>query len=119
MATTRLRALAALLPLLLVLGGCGGARSVALADLAFEPERYDGDAVTTSGVVVEFDEDDGALVRHFVIQDTDANRVKLLPDEEAEPFVGRIVRVTGQFSFDESTGRAIQVEEISPASGGA
>jgi hypothetical protein len=105
--------------LLLVLGallllGCGGTRSVSLSELAFNPEDYDDSDVSTSGVVVEFDEDDGALVRHFVIQDTEQNRVKLLPIDAVEPHVGRIVRVTGHFTFSAAEGRPIETEEITP-----
>jgi hypothetical protein len=107
----------ALIALLAVLGACGGTRSVSLADLAAEPERYAGDEVTTTGVVVEFDEDDGALQRHFVIQDDAAKRVKVLPEDAAEPHVGRVVRASGRFRFDESTGRVLEVEEIGPAGG--
>lgn len=92
-----------------------GARSVPLAELAVEMERYDGDEITTSGVVVEFDETDGALERHFVIQDASDNRVQLLPDEVAEPHAGSAVTVTGEFEFDPERGRLLHVETIEPA----
>jgi hypothetical protein len=109
-----MRRLLSVLLLALLAVGCGGTQSVVLSELAFNPESYDGDQIRTSGVVVEFDEDDGALHRHYVIQDTDQNRVKLEPLEAAEPHEGRIVRVTGQFSFSETEGRVLQVEEITP-----
>jgi hypothetical protein len=99
------------------LAGCGpgSPQRVALSDLAFDPDAYDDAAVTTTGVVREFGEADGARVHHFVIEDDAHNRVQLLPDEAAEPYVGEEVTVTGRFSFDETTGRAIEVETISSA----
>ncbi len=107
---------AALVALLvaLVLAGCGGPQTVPLAELVADAEGYDGQQVITSGHVLEFDADDGALERHFVLQDSAANRVLLLPLEAAEEHGGALVEVLGQFEADEVQGRMLHVEEIDP-----
>lgn len=98
--------------LLLVATACGGTGSVPLADLALEQERYDGERVTTSGVVIAIGEDGGPYGRQYAIQDADANRVRLLPDHVAEPHVGSTVTVTGEFEYDPGQGRLLHAETI-------
>lgn len=90
-----------------------------LEDLASEMDAYDGQEVTTHGLVSEFDEDDGALARHFVVQDAEDNRVQLLPDEQAEPHVGSMVEVVGEFELDPQRGRLLHVESIEAVSDGS
>ncbi len=90
---------------------------VPLEDLAVEMQEYDGEEVTTHGVVAEFDEDDGALEHHYVIQDGDANRVQLVPDDAAAPHVGDMTEVVGTFEFDPDRGRLLHIESIEPVEG--
>lgn len=101
--------------LVALVAACGGPRTASLADLTWEMEDYHGDEVRTSGVVIGFDESDGALEEHYVIQDADANRVKLLPAEVAQPFAGRTVTVSGAFEYDPERGRLLHIETIEPA----
>lgn len=98
--------------LVLLLAGCGGPRVVPLSDLAANAEDYDGRAVVAHGVVVEFGDEGGAVDRYFVMQDHNDNRVQLLPDEAAEPHVGSVVEVVGEFEFDPDRGRLLHVESI-------
>lgn len=109
-----LLAMVAALPLVAACGLLGPER-VTLAELARDAERYDDREVSTTGMVREFDEDDGALERHFVIEDARANRVLLEPDDAAAPHVGEAVRVVGRFTFDPETGRALEVDVIERA----
>lgn len=95
----------------ILLAACGG-RTVALSDLAVEMDRYDGEDVTTRGVVVELGGGDADYERYFVIQDRDQNRVRLLPDEEAEPYAGAPVEVAGTFEFDPDQGRLLHIDTI-------
>ena len=116
--TTRARrsAAAGAIVTLLVLGlSACGVGTVALSDLVVEMEDYHGHTVTTHGMVREFGEDDGAIVRHVVVQDTEDNRVRLLPTEVAEGYVGTMVEVTGEFELDSERGRLIHIDEIAPA----
>lgn len=98
--------------LVVLLAGCGGPRVVPLSELAANADYYDGRAVIAHGVVVEFGDEDGAVEQHFVIQDHDGNRVQLLPNEAAEPHVGSVVEVVGEFEFDPNRGRLLHVESI-------
>lgn len=91
--------------------------TVPLDELAVEAREYDGREVTTYGVVAEYGEEDGAIEPHFVIQDADDNRVRLLPAEAAEGHVGSPVEVTGAFTFDEARGRSLHVDSIEQADG--
>jgi hypothetical protein len=99
----------------LALAACGGPTAVPLADLAADREAHEGRDVTTVGTVVEFTEADGALERHLVVEDARQNRVRLVPVEAGEPFIGADVEVTGRFAFDQERGRTIEVEEIREA----
>jgi hypothetical protein len=100
--------------LAVTLSACG-TPTVSLSELALEAEQYDGHDVVAHGVVQEFGAADGATERHFVIQDAEATRVRLLPDEAAEPHVGSAVTVTGEFEFDPERGRLLHVEDIERA----
>ncbi|HVM00394.1 MAG TPA: DUF5818 domain-containing protein [Egibacteraceae bacterium] len=101
-----------------LLAACGGARGVTLTELAHNAPDYDGRQVATSGIVLEFGDDEGPVPHHFVLQDADVNRVELLPDEAAAPYVGSAVRVVGEFRFDENRGRMLHVESIEPVTAG-
>lgn len=85
-----------------------------MTELARNTDDYDGREVVTHGVVMEFGADEGALERHFVLQDADVNRVQLLPDAVAEEHVGRTVEVLGEFEFDPNRGRLLHIETIEP-----
>lgn len=98
---------------LLAACGVGGPARVSLAELVAEAERRDGDTVRTTGVVREFTADE-ALVHHFVVEDAANNRVQLVPNEAAAAHVDEQVEVTGTFRYDESRGRVLEVEEITP-----
>ena len=99
---------------LLVLPGaaCGPPAETSPAELVAEAETFDGHEVTVSGAVVAFDEDDGASRPHVVLEDADANRIELLPTDEAQPYAGSAVEVTGKFEFAPDEGRRILLEEI-------
>jgi hypothetical protein len=100
---------------LVVLAACGGSAAVTLEDLAFDTEAHEGDVITTVGTVVEFTEDDGASERHLVIEDDARNRVRLVPLDDAEAFIGAPVEVTGRFAFDPDRGRTLEIDEIREA----
>jgi hypothetical protein len=104
--------------LLLVLVACGGPAAVSLEELALDPDAHEGAEVITIGTVLEFDESDGALERHIIVEDLDQNRVRLVPIEAAEPFIGADVEVSGRFFFEPERGRTIEVDEIREARGG-
>jgi hypothetical protein len=110
--TRRLLGLAAI-ALAVLLAGCPAEDEtpveVSLAELVAEQREFDGRDVETQGVVRTFDEP-----RHYWIEDDHPNRVELLPDEVAEPYVGQEVRVTGRFSYADDRGRVIEVDEITP-----
>lgn len=106
-----LRALAAA-ALLVALGtGCGPS-TVSLADLVTEQHTYDGEEIVVRGVVIDIDQE--GVRRHAVVQDQNANRVEVAPFEEAEPHVGSIVKVTGEFEFDPNRGRVLHIDGIEP-----
>lgn len=102
--------------LAVALAACG-TPTVPLEELAVEAEQYDGQEVTTHGVVAEYGEDDGAVERHFVIQDADDNRVRLVPDGSAEEHVGSPVEVSGTFDYDQTRGRSLRIDSIERAGG--
>lgn len=95
-------------------GGCSssGATTVSLAALVADEERYAGDEVRTRGVVRRFS---GASGPHFVLEDAEQNRVRLVPVEEVADREGDPVVVVGTFDFDDTTGRVIHVERLTAA----
>jgi hypothetical protein len=97
----------------LLVPGCGDQppNAVSLATLVAEADAFDGRLVLTAGVVREFDETD-ALEHHFVIEDAAQNRVQLMPNSAVQPHVDAEVAVVGVFTFDEETGRRIEVDGI-------
>jgi hypothetical protein len=87
---------------------------VMLAELVADQDDYDGRRVETAGVVRRFGEADGATRLHYVVEDQQANRVAILPNDVAEPHTGRQVVVVGLFRFSEGQGRSIEIERIEP-----
>jgi uncharacterized protein (DUF58 family) len=104
---------AAVLVLLLALAaGCGPPR-VTLADLATDQRAHDGEEITVRGVVVEI-EPDGPVPHYVVVQDAEANRLELIPLQEAESHIGSVVEVTGEYRFDPDRGRRLRIQTIEP-----
>jgi hypothetical protein len=85
---------------------------VTLAELVAKQEDYEGRRVETAGVVRRFGEAEGATRLHYVVEDQQANRVALIPNEVAEPHAGHEVLVAGPFQFSERDGRTIEIERI-------
>jgi hypothetical protein len=101
-----------LLPcLVLLLGACSGGdeppATVPLAVLADFASHWDGRRVIVQGVVHGLSDPE-----HYWIEDDHLNRVAVEPDEQAEPLVGRRVRVTGRFRYSTREGRSLQAEAI-------
>lgn len=101
--------------LLALAAGCGPPR-VSLADLAADQRAHAGEEITVRGVVVEI-EPEGAVPHTVVVQDSEAHRVELLPLEEAEPHIGSLVEVTGEYQFDPDRGRRLRIQAIEPLEG--
>lgn len=112
----------AVLPLLLLasaaslVAGCSDdsedpART-SLAELVAEQENYEGRRVEIVGVVRRFGKAEGATRLHYVVEDQQANRVALIPNDVAERYAGQEVVVVGSFKFSERDGRSIQIERI-------
>ena len=98
------------LAVMLLLAGCDyrdAPQGAPLRALAAEPESYQGSLVATSGVVRGFDDPE-----HYWIEDDDLNRVALKPVENVEAHLGKRVRVTGVFHYQENAGREIELESI-------
>ncbi len=112
----------AVLPLLLLaaagslVAGCsdepGGPVRASLAELVADQEDYEGRRVETVGVVRRFGEAEGATRLHYVVEDQQANRVALIPNDLAERHAGQEVVVVGSFAFSERDGRSIEIERI-------
>lgn len=101
---------AALLAALIGLAGCDYAEAPQAAPLRMlvaQPGDYQDELVTTAGTVRHFQEP-----LHYWIEDDDLNRVALEPMENVEPYLGKRVRVTGVFHYQENAGRRIQLESI-------
>lgn len=97
-------------------GACGseqGPVTVPLSQLVAEQESYEGTKVETRGTVRVLDEE--TAVRHYVVEDVRANRVQVVPESVAAEHVGREVIVSGEFGFDETSGRFIRIERIGSA----
>lgn len=94
-----------------IAAGCGSpARSVSLASLVADQQTYQGQVVTTEGVVQRF----GPTTKpYFVIADAADNRVEVTPASSIARYAGRRVRVTGRFDFVAGTGRVIEAQRVS------
>lgn len=96
-----------------MLTGCGaadGARRVSLASLAGHQEGYDGVRVKTRGRVRAFADPGGQS--YFVIEDSEDNRVKLVPNGIAGRYGGSVVDVTGCFTAGPTAGRTLRLSEV-------
>lgn len=105
--------LAAVTPLLL--SACSdesGPVEATLAELVAKQEDHDGRLVQTGGLVRRFGEAEGATRLHYVVEDEEANRVALVPNDIAERYTEQEVVVVGRFRFSEEEGRSIEVERI-------
>ena len=101
---------AALLAALIGLGGCDysdAPQAAPLRMLAEQPADYDGELVTTAGTVRHFQDP-----LHYWIEDDDLNRVALKPVEKVKAHLGKRVRVTGVFHYQENAGREIELQSI-------
>lgn len=92
------------------MGACTGVRTILLAELASEQERFIGDSVRTSGTVRSFVDHDGS--RYYVLEDSADNRVQLLPPTAVARYEGRNVTVVGGFGVRPREGRVLEVETI-------
>ena len=114
----------AVLPLLLLasagslVAGCSDdsedPATASLAELVAEQENYEGRRVETVGVVRRFGEAEGATRLHYVVEDQQANRMALIPNDLAARHAGEEVVVVGSFRFSERDGRSIEIERIQP-----
>lgn len=115
--TPALRPLLLILPLVLF-AGCSDdpapLEQATLVELVGEQDDYDGRRVEAVGVVRRFGEAEGAARLHFVVEDQQKNRVALVPNDAAEPYVGTEVVVVGVFRFSEERGRRLEIERIDP-----
>lgn len=97
--------------MLVAVVSCGGdgpaPTELRLAELVRFADRYNGEAVTTTGVVHMYDEPE-----HYWIQDEAINRVRIQPQSAISELVGERVRVVGRFEHDPGTGRLIEAEAV-------
>ncbi len=99
---------------LALLVACGEPERVNLSTLVGREDEYDGQQIEVHGRVTAFEDEQWG--RYYVVEDARNNRVRLNPAEQAEPFEGREVRVTGRFSFQDDEGRRLDIDEIGPPS---
>lgn len=83
-----------------------------VAELVANQEGYEGRRVKTAGVVRRFGDTEGATRLHYVVEDQQANRVAIVPNDIAERYPGQEVTVAGLFRFSEGEGRRIEIERI-------
>lgn len=94
--------------ILSLLGACSDTTTdVPLATLVEQQAEYDGQTLSTTGIVRTFDEP-----RHYWIEDDDLNRVAIEPDEAVSDYVGERIRVTGDFRADRETGRILEATQV-------
>lgn len=86
----------------------GGDEPVRLepADLARFADRYDGELVSTRGMVQRFDDPE-----HYWIEGPEGHRVAIRPPDSVRGRVGSRVRVVGEFTYDRERGRSIAPRE--------
>ena len=87
---------------------------IPLATLVAQHAEYDGQTLSTTGIVRTFDEP-----LHYWIEDDDLNRVAIEPDEAVSGYVGKRVRVTGDYRADRETGRVLEAAEVTVLGTGA
>ncbi|MGS2742548.1 hypothetical protein ACU6TU_02980 [Halomonas sp. LS-001] len=93
--------------ILALLAGCSdpAPREVTLAVLANNGSAHDGNVVATQGQVRSFDNP-----LHYWIEDEDLNRVEIAPHVLIAPYVGKKVRVVGDFTYSREDGRMLRLE---------
>jgi len=100
--------------LAIALLGCEGGRpaatELALEDLVDAARRYDGERVTTRGVVSSHPDRD-----HYWIQEGERYRVGVRPRSAVSSRLGERVRVTGRFTYSGDEGRWLRAEQIESA----
>ena len=101
---------------LLVVTACAGPSRVSLRRLVADQDAMSGRRVIVTGEVAEFEAIDGGV--DYILSDVEQNRVLLLPDSAAAAYVGRRVEATGLYEFEQTRGRVLWVEEITPVGGG-
>lgn len=90
--------------------GCSGggtAEEVRLQDLVRFADRYDGELVSSAGVVHRIDEPE-----HYWIEDGDRNRVRVEPHAAVSGHVGERVRIVGRFHYAQQSGRRLEAREV-------
>ncbi|QEW08357.1 hypothetical protein [Nitrincola iocasae] len=93
---------------LALLGACNKTTTdIPLATLVEQHAEYNGQTLTTIGIVRTFD-----VPRHYWIEDDDLNRVAIEPDEAVSDLVGKRVRVTGHYRASRETGRVLEATEV-------
>lgn len=94
--------------MLSLLGACSDITTdIPLAALVDQQAEYNGQTLSTTGIVRTFDEP-----RHYWIEDEDLNRVAIEPDEVVSDYLGERVRVTGDYRADRETGRVLEATEV-------
>lgn len=94
--------------MLSLLGACSDTTTeIPLATLVEQQAEYNGQTLSTSGIVRTFEEP-----RHYWIEDDDLNRVAIEPDEAVSDYLGERVRVTGDYRADRKTGRVLEATEV-------
>lgn len=84
-------------------------QDVGLADIVREQHQFLGAEVRTQGTVRRFVDASGP---YFVLEDSEQDRVELLPASLIMPFLGARIAVDGRFGFDDHEGRFIRVERV-------
>lgn len=94
-------------------GGAESPRDVPVANLWRSPEKYEGEAVRTSGLLRVFYA--GSPQEHFVVEDDEQYRVGLrgAAADEMSPLAGQRVTVVGEFGFADDFGVYIEVVSLS------
>lgn len=96
------------LVMLMLLTACNKTTAeIPLAMLVEQQAEYNGQTLTTTGIVRTFD-----IPRHYWIEDDNLNRVAIEPDEAVSGKVGKRVRVTGHYRASRETGRVLEATEV-------
>ncbi len=91
----------------------GAAGTVALSDLAHNPEVYADATVAAIGTVARISEQGRTL---YALRGGHGTRIVLEPSSSAARYAGRRVRVSGIFTVSFELGYEILVSKISPTS---
>lgn len=103
--TVALVAMAALLAA--CTSGTSAPIEITLAELVADQDGYDGEAVVSRGILHAYDDP-----LHYWIEDTEVNRVELVPHDGLDALVGAEVEVAGTFRYRDDRGRVITVDEF-------